>query len=328
METKIYKVLFTLLIAFLLLFAAVNWAETVTFSQRVVNFIDALIGASHRQPAAIVGVAGDETTSESSTTGGTGGTGGTSGGNGNTNTPPPPPPPGQNQAPQVSAGADQTNVDLSIGATLNAVVTDDGKPNPPSLLGMFWSEVSGPEQAVFTAPNSASTHVSFSSDGEYVLRLSVFDGEFFTTDDVAIIVTTGSNSGNNNGSNNGNNTSPPPGSPNSPSVDELMARIRELQEMLRNLQAGGSGTQSSSYVPTSGSSASLDLKLGSTGPAVTALQKFLVAKKFLKMPAGSAYGTFGPATKAALAKFQAAHLIYPANGYYGLVTRKLVNQLR
>lgn len=48
------------------------------------------------------------------------------------------------------------------------------------------------------------------------------------------------------------------------------------------------------------------LKLGSTGPAVAALQKELVAAGFLKMPAGVAYGYYGKLTAAAVVAKTAA----------------------
>jgi hypothetical protein len=326
MDNKIYKLLFTLAIVFLLSFAAINWTETVTFSQKILNFIDRTVGNSKSQPAATVSATGDEVTSETPVSGGN------SGGNNNTPPPPPPPPPNTNQQPLVNAGPDQT-ISLSSEAVLSAVVSDDGKPNPPALLGMFWSQVSGPDMVVFTSPISASTNAIFSSGGSYVLRLTAFDGEFLVRDDVAVTVNEGSNGNSNGNSNNNSNNFPtnPNSSNNSLTTEELLARIQELQAILRSLQSSPTNFNYPSLNSTTNSNtpgANLNLSLGSTGPAVTALQKFLVAKKFLKMPAGSAYGTFGPATKAALAKFQSANLIYPANGYYGLITRKLVNQLK
>ncbi len=68
-----------------------------------------------------------------------------------------------------------------------------------------------------------------------------------------------------------------------------------------------------------------DLTIGSTGSDVTALQNILVTKGFLAMPAGVAKGSFGTATQAALARYQASLGIYPANGYFGQTTRAKVN---
>lgn len=79
---------------------------------------------------------------------------------------------------------------------------------------------------------------------------------------------------------------------------------------------GGSTGSTSCYTFTK------DLTLGSKGASVTALQQFLNGKGYLT---ASATGYFGPLTKAALAKFQAANSISPASGYFGPITMKAVN---
>ena len=71
-----------------------------------------------------------------------------------------------------------------------------------------------------------------------------------------------------------------------------------------------------------------NLSVGSTDPGVAAIQRYLNANGF---PIGAAAGqpgsvgyesnTFGPATQAALAKFQASKGISPANGAFGPQTR-------
>lgn len=67
-----------------------------------------------------------------------------------------------------------------------------------------------------------------------------------------------------------------------------------------------------------------DLTVGSTGPDVTALQQFLVARGYLIMPAGTSYGYFGELTRKGLANFQAASGITPAAGYFGARTRAFI----
>ncbi len=67
-----------------------------------------------------------------------------------------------------------------------------------------------------------------------------------------------------------------------------------------------------------------DLTVGSSGPDVVALQNVLVSKGYLSIPNGIYFGYFGTLTKEALARFQAAHAIFPAVGYYGAVTRAFV----
>jgi hypothetical protein len=73
-----------------------------------------------------------------------------------------------------------------------------------------------------------------------------------------------------------------------------------------------------------------DLKLGMSDDDVKALQKYLNASGFLVARSGngsleneSTY--FGMRTKLALIKFQKAHGISPAQGYFGRMTRKVVN---
>lgn len=68
-----------------------------------------------------------------------------------------------------------------------------------------------------------------------------------------------------------------------------------------------------------------DLTIGSTGSEVVALQQQLVAKGYLVMPAGTAYGYFGNLTKVALANWQAANGISPALGYFGPLSRAAIS---
>ena len=91
-----------------------------------------------------------------------------------------------NQAPVVSAGADQT-IALPSQATLNGSVTDDGLPTG-STVTSSWSQVSGPGVVTFANPAVASTNASFPDAGSYVLRLSASDTELSSSADVTITV--------------------------------------------------------------------------------------------------------------------------------------------
>ncbi len=76
-----------------------------------------------------------------------------------------------------------------------------------------------------------------------------------------------------------------------------------------------------------------DLQLGITGSDVLALQKFLNNHGFIVAASGPGsvgFETmkFGLLTKAALAKFQAAHGITPAVGYFGPKTRTYISSLK
>ena len=73
-----------------------------------------------------------------------------------------------------------------------------------------------------------------------------------------------------------------------------------------------------------------DLTVGATGADVMALQKFLNMSAATQVAAtgagspGMETSTFGPATKAAVMKFQTANAITPAAGYVGPVTRTTI----
>ncbi len=82
--------------------------------------------------------------------------------------------------------------------------------------------------------------------------------------------------------------------------------------------------------PTAGPVFSRDLTIGSTGADVLALQQFLNQNGYpvaASGPGSSGNETdyFGPLTQAALASWQAANGVSPAQGYYGPITRAKMN---
>ncbi len=98
-------------------------------------------------------------------------------------------PTGGNAAPVVNAGTDMT-ITLPASATLNGSATDDGNPVPPGALTTAWTLVSGPAAVTITSPNALQTPVSFNASGVYTFRLSAFDGEVTSSDDVVVTVNT------------------------------------------------------------------------------------------------------------------------------------------
>jgi peptidoglycan hydrolase-like protein with peptidoglycan-binding domain len=73
-----------------------------------------------------------------------------------------------------------------------------------------------------------------------------------------------------------------------------------------------------------------DLSFGMTDPDVLLLQQFLnshgyAVSQFGPGSPGNETTYFGPATQAALIKFQIANNIQPAAGYFGIITRTKVN---
>ena len=79
-------------------------------------------------------------------------------------------------------------------------------------------------------------------------------------------------------------------------------------------------------------SESVNMTLGSTGPAVKALQQFLNNRGFRLAESGpgspgNETTYFGPLTRAALARFQASVGISPAVGYFGPITRSYLKSI-
>lgn len=93
-----------------------------------------------------------------------------------------------NTAPVPNAGSDES-VQLANGAVLGGSATDDGLPNPPAAMTYSWTKFAGPGSVTFGAPTSLATSVTFSTVGDYTLRLTANDSELKGTDDVVITVT-------------------------------------------------------------------------------------------------------------------------------------------
>jgi hypothetical protein len=90
-----------------------------------------------------------------------------------------------NRPPQVNAGPDgaATATTFPVDVPLAGTVTDDGLPKPAQLT-YSWTQVSGPGVVLFANAAALSTTASLPGVGHYVLRLTVSDGEFSTSDDV------------------------------------------------------------------------------------------------------------------------------------------------
>lgn len=76
----------------------------------------------------------------------------------------------------------------AMGLMLQTTVADDGRPSSPGALTLTWSKLSGPGTVTFESPNTAQSACTFDSGGEYVLRLTAYDGEFTTTQDISVTV--------------------------------------------------------------------------------------------------------------------------------------------
>src|SRR3989344_2970818 len=114
--------------------------------------------------------------------------------------------------------------------------------------------------------------------------------------------------------------------------------LKDLVELFISLgiiapdKAAQARTAVSSPSTTVSTTFTKNLTVGSTGSDVKALQQFLNGKGYTVASsgpgsAGNESMYFGPATRAALAKYQAAQGISPAVGYFGPTTMKSVNAM-
>jgi hypothetical protein len=92
-----------------------------------------------------------------------------------------------NAPPVVNAGVDQ-RLPAPGRTTLAGTATDDGNPKPPGVLTTTWTLASGPAAVAIGTPSALTTTVDFTVAGAYTLRLSAFDGEATTSDDVLVTV--------------------------------------------------------------------------------------------------------------------------------------------
>ncbi len=89
-----------------------------------------------------------------------------------------------NLPPSVNAGPDQS-ITLPDTASLAGTASDDGIPGP---LTTTWSQTSGPGTATFVDTSAVDTTASFSTSGNYILRLTADDGELSAGDEVSVLV--------------------------------------------------------------------------------------------------------------------------------------------
>ncbi|MFA6601841.1 MAG: peptidoglycan-binding domain-containing protein [Candidatus Paceibacterota bacterium] len=69
-----------------------------------------------------------------------------------------------------------------------------------------------------------------------------------------------------------------------------------------------------------------NLTVGSTGQNVVVLQGILSELGYMNIPFNIPFGYFGPATRDALARYQASQGVSPAVGYFGSVTKIAMHQ--
>ena len=92
--------------------------------------------------------------------------------------------PGTNAPPEVDAGPDFAAT-LSVPASLATTASDDGLEE--GLLLVSWSVVNGPAPVAFSTVNGIY-RATFTTTGEYVLRLTASDAALTNSDDVVVTV--------------------------------------------------------------------------------------------------------------------------------------------
>lgn len=94
---------------------------------------------------------------------------------------------GGNLPPVVDAGGARTILFSEPTVTLGGIVADDGLP-AGGTLSSTWGQVSGPGTVVFGNAASPTTTATFSTNGNYVLRLVVSDSALSSTNEAMIRV--------------------------------------------------------------------------------------------------------------------------------------------
>jgi regulation of enolase protein 1 (concanavalin A-like superfamily) len=82
-----------------------------------------------------------------------------------------------------SPGAQGVVVASSNGVVFAATAADDGLPQPPAYE---WSQVAGPGAVLFGSTNAAKAAATFSAPGVYLVRVTVSDGQFSASDQIAV----------------------------------------------------------------------------------------------------------------------------------------------
>jgi hypothetical protein len=93
-----------------------------------------------------------------------------------------------NQPPVITLGLpNAVSLAEGSGLMLSATATDDGQPSPAQLTAS-WSLVSGPAggTATWDDPAEFTTGVTFNLPGNYLLRLTISDGQLSATAEIAV----------------------------------------------------------------------------------------------------------------------------------------------
>ncbi len=89
--------------------------------------------------------------------------------------------------PTVAAGSDFSG-EVNTPLLLNGSFGDDALPNPPGVVTVAWSKVSGSGDVVFEDASRWVTTATFEAPGTYVLRLTATDSATSVSDEVTVAI--------------------------------------------------------------------------------------------------------------------------------------------
>jgi surface protein len=227
---------------------------------------------------------------------------------------------------EINASCSVSDTNISIGEEIdieiNTEVTENGKDIPYTFRWI--KELSGTDK---------KTSISFNTEGKYTPKAQIrtnYADRTISCDTITV---------SNNKNNTNNNTSSSP-TPTPSSISDIVNKYRTLLTQLRALGITLSPeveTLLSQTSPTPSSSNNTynftrDLETGMEGEDVKLLQQFLNNNGYTLTTEGpgspgNETTRFGALTRQALIRFQQANNITPAQGYFGSVTRGVVNSL-
>jgi hypothetical protein len=213
---------------------------------------------------------------------------------------------------------DQTTIVLNTGATLNgralaqaAVTLDSNSVILPTTVSASATSVATTPTPVLT-PTPVTPAASTGSSATSATTQTVSASPTMTTTSSSGSSTSGLSSGQ------------------VQSILDVLSSFNADASVIANVRASLGGTSTGSVTSTAVHLFKTDLTAGSLGSEVKALQQFLNTHGYTITASGAGSPgnettIFGAATRAALVKYQTAHNITPATGYFGAKTRASVN---
>ncbi|MFC7337425.1 DUF6923 family protein [Haloferula chungangensis] len=94
----------------------------------------------------------------------------------------------ENQPPAITMGESATTDLPGACISMSLNISDEGLPLDGDGLSIKWTQESGPGVAKFSRDHRATTDISFSTDGDYVIRVCASDGQYEVSEDFNVSV--------------------------------------------------------------------------------------------------------------------------------------------